>query len=128
MVVMEFSDVEVDHCPGCKGIWLDAGELELLLESDDASGSRKIEKDGFLASFKTAAGVTERRRKCPICRGKMKKVVCGPDNIVIDRCARGHGIWFDDGELRALVEAANSGAANGRYNKMAGLLKDMFKN
>lgn len=26
--------VEVDICPGCKGVWLDRGELEKILASD----------------------------------------------------------------------------------------------
>ncbi len=28
------SDVMIDRCPDCKGIWLDKGELELLTEGD----------------------------------------------------------------------------------------------
>ena len=32
MIVMELNEVEIDHCLSCSGIWLDAGELELLLE------------------------------------------------------------------------------------------------
>lgn len=30
--------VEVDICPGCKGVWLDKGELEKILELADAGG------------------------------------------------------------------------------------------
>ena len=33
-----YEDVEIDVCGGCKGIWLDAGELELLLEGRKAKG------------------------------------------------------------------------------------------
>ena len=32
MIVLEYEQVEIDHCTSCKGIWLDAGELELLAE------------------------------------------------------------------------------------------------
>jgi Zn-finger nucleic acid-binding protein len=147
MVVMELNDIEIDHCLGCRGIWLDAGELELLLEPDETSSPREAEKirrdrDDFFAMFKTGAGVTERRRKCPICRGRMEKVVCGrrtgaggrtPDDVladapgvIIDRCVRGHGLWFDDGELHTLAESANSGDTAAPYGRMAGLLRDMF--
>ena len=31
-------DVVVDECPGCKGIYLDAGELELLLDGAGSTG------------------------------------------------------------------------------------------
>lgn len=149
MVVMELYDVEVDHCLGCRGIWLDSGELELLLEPDDASSIQEAEKirrdrDNFLALIRTCAGVRERARKCPICRGRMEKVICGrrtnaggrtPDDIlvdahgaIIDRCARNHGLWFDDGELHTLVETANSGDAGKPYGRIVELLRDMFKN
>ena len=30
--------VEVDICPGCKGIWLDRGELEKIIEMEAAGG------------------------------------------------------------------------------------------
>ena len=31
MIALELAEVEIDHCTDCGGIWLDAGELELLL-------------------------------------------------------------------------------------------------
>ena len=27
----EFQNVKVDSCPSCKGVWLDAGELEMVM-------------------------------------------------------------------------------------------------
>ncbi len=36
MIVLEYADVEVDFCVACEGVWLDAGELELLFGSADA--------------------------------------------------------------------------------------------
>ncbi|HUT53211.1 MAG TPA: zf-TFIIB domain-containing protein [bacterium] len=33
-----YEDVLIDQCQGCKGIYLDAGELELLLEGRKAKG------------------------------------------------------------------------------------------
>lgn len=35
MKTIERLGVEVEICPGCKGIWLDAGELDKLLALDD---------------------------------------------------------------------------------------------
>ena len=35
MVVLELDQIEIDHCLHCGGIWLDAGELELLLETEE---------------------------------------------------------------------------------------------
>ena len=33
MIVVEHDKVEVDHCTNCQGVWFDAGELELFLET-----------------------------------------------------------------------------------------------
>jgi Zn-finger nucleic acid-binding protein len=35
MKTIERQGVEIEICPGCKGIWLDSGELEKLLALDD---------------------------------------------------------------------------------------------
>jgi len=33
MIVVEYHEVELDYCHSCKGVWLDSGELELLMPS-----------------------------------------------------------------------------------------------
>ena len=32
MFVLEFEQVEIDYCLGCRGVWLDSGELALIGE------------------------------------------------------------------------------------------------
>lgn len=32
LLIAERSGVEIDYCPQCRGIWLDRGELEKLME------------------------------------------------------------------------------------------------
>ncbi len=32
LVIAERRGVEIDHCPECRGIWLDRGELDKILE------------------------------------------------------------------------------------------------
>ena len=116
IVVLELDEVEIDHCISCGGIWLDAGELELLLEEAEA-------KDELLSSFKTDKKTKEKARKCPICLKKMEKVLCGTDEkIRIDRCRKNDGIWFDKGELKEVVSVASFD----KDNKVLSLLKDMF--
>ena len=56
MVVLELHEVEVDHCVTCKGIWLDSGELELLLE-----GGKN--KEATLASFEKDKHGFARKKK-----------------------------------------------------------------
>jgi len=116
MLVIELDEIEIDYCENC-GIWLDAGELGLLLES-------RGKKEALLASFTPDAGGGEKPRGCPICSKKMEKVLCGLDEKVrIDRCRDGHGLWFDKGELAAVLRMG----AFDPEGQVLGLLKQMFR-
>jgi len=116
MVVLELNQVEIDYCVACGGIWLDAGELELLLGSSEA-------KDDVLNSFKLDAKNKERRIKCPICSKKMAKVLCGKEaKVLIDRCKNNDGLWFDKGELYQIVKMGGLGDDS----RITAMLKDML--
>lgn len=41
MKTIERLGVEVEICPGCKGIWLDSGELDKLLALDDSEDAQQ---------------------------------------------------------------------------------------
>lgn len=96
MIVLELEQVEIDHCTNCGGIWLDSGELESLL----GDGGQLV------GSFKQAADVKEKARWCPICLKKMQKIHAGSEKepVIIDRCPKSHGLWFDRGELPRVLE------------------------
>ena len=117
MITLELADVEIDHCIECGGIWLDAGELELLL--GETAKARQL-----LDAFKVDSTSTEKPRKCPICRKKMRKIIVGPTKpaLLIDKCRRGDGLWFDNGELEDIVSRAELD----KDNKIQKLLADMF--
>lgn len=117
MITLELADVEIDHCVACGGIWLDAGELELLMDNREKATA-------LLASFQEAPSATEQPRKCPICDKKMAKIVVGSGKptLLIDKCRRGDGLWFDQGELKGVLE-------RGRLDedsRIQRLLADMF--
>ncbi len=116
LVILELNKVEIDHCTNCDGIWLDGGELEILLEDETY-------KNELLASFHDDKDSSEKKLKCPICGKKMEKVLCGKDeNILIDRCKKHHGLWFDKGELEQLLESEGLD----KDNKVLNLIKEMF--
>lgn len=101
MIVVEYRDIELDYCTVCSGVWFDSGELELLLESLD-----KEDRGTFLDNIlKSAAAISEeKRRKCPICRRRMKKTtIAEPPGILIDVCPGKHGLWLDGGEVSQLM-------------------------
>ncbi len=118
MIVLELAGVEIDYCVACGGIWLDAGELEILLESS-------LEKNKFFSSFYVDSRTEEKKRKCPICLKWMEKVSAGVETkIRIDRCKKGDGIWFDSGELEKAIKIASAEVNSAVLN----LLKEVFAN
>jgi Zn-finger nucleic acid-binding protein len=119
MVVLELEEIELDHCLSCGGIWLDAGELELLIGAPD----RATALTSAFSDLRDTGG--EPSRKCPICSKLMIKTAtaAGDTALTLDRCPQGHGIWFDDGELHTLLACIDCG----RDSRTLSLVKDMFK-
>ena len=117
MITLELGDVELDYCSDCGGIWLDAGELELML------GTPKQAKD-LLNSLKIDAGSAEKIKKCPICLKKMQKISVGLSKtpLLLDKCSKGEGLWFDKGELQNILKTAKLD----EDNKIRKILADMF--
>ncbi len=116
MIILELNEVEIDHCHDCSGIWLDAGELGLLLDNSE-------EKEKILSSFDIVSKTGEKKYKCPRCRKKMEKVNVGDqEHVLIDRCKYGHGLWFEKGELPKIIEMASKDGDR----KVINLLKEMF--
>lgn len=102
MLVVEYHKVELDYCNSCKGVWLDAAELELLLESHSFEEAKAL-LDGILESREAVS--SEKKRGCPICGHKMKKTAIGEEpGILIDICRDEHGLWFDGGEVSQLLK------------------------
>jgi Zn-finger nucleic acid-binding protein len=102
MLVVEYDGVELDHCAECEGTWFDQGELSLLLAGME-SESRFFQPD--ILAAQPEAETKEKKRKCPICGQKMRKVLVGPEKrILIDTCPKGHGLWFDRREVVDLAQ------------------------
>ncbi|PUB10717.1 TFIIB-type zinc ribbon-containing protein [Yoonia sediminilitoris] len=37
LVITDRSGIEIDYCPQCRGIWLDRGELDKIIERSEAA-------------------------------------------------------------------------------------------
>ncbi len=127
MIVVEQDKIELDHCTSCRGVWFDAGELELMLERMGLeSGALTMAQIMDLPDAETK----EKKRRCPICRRKMKKVYIGKDQeVLIDVCGWGDGLWFDGGEVRQIIEqcSAKPSAKAGSEERVLSFLGDTFK-
>lgn len=118
LVVVEREAIEVDWCPACRGIWFDAGELEILA----AKAGKRLEP-GLIGE--ASPDVREARRRCPRCRRRMgKAAVDGAPPILLDRCLR-HGLWFDAGELGDLMARLSDRGGEGAV--VAGFLGETFR-
>lgn len=116
LIALEHEMVEVDYCPTCLGIWLDAGELELLYGDADAARA-------FISSGSPAPR-SDKPRRCPECGKRMKKKSTqGARPVVLDRCPRGDGLWFDRGELEAILKHAEETIGGGA---VASFLQGIF--
>jgi len=107
--------VELDKFLDCRASCVDNVGLAVLLEEDGHNNN-------CLTSFIPAGRTSEKLRRCPICHKKMEKVYFGDDqSVIVDRCGKEHGIWFDRGELNSIIELATGGES-----PVIGLLSDMF--
>ena len=104
LVIVESEGVELDLCAAGHGTWFDAQELGLLFA---AAGAETGLQDlaGRLAALPDQGAA----RRCPRCRRPMRQVgLPEVDGPILDRCPAGDGLWFDAGELRALLAAAGA--------------------
>jgi uncharacterized protein len=104
LIVVERQQIELDYCLWCRGLWFDAGELALLAET--LGRPPTLPEGVVLGEGETA----ERPRPCPRCDAAMEKVAMGTTpRVVVDRCRKEHGLWFDHGELGALLGQMGGG-------------------
>lgn len=46
LVMTERSGIEIDYCPECRGVWLDRGELDKIIERS-SQNVKNIQSDGY---------------------------------------------------------------------------------
>ena len=103
LIVIEYDGIEVDYCVQCAGIWLDQGELELLL-----GGATEAVR--YLGTMNEGAQAREKKRACPICNRAMNKAQqAATPSVLYDCCGLGHGLWFDRHELKLFMQQSAAG-------------------
>ena len=60
--------IEIDYCPQCRGVWLDRGELDKLLEraataAPPQAANARSQRDFVDSDYRGAAGQQPRRKK-----------------------------------------------------------------
>lgn len=104
LLLLDFAGVEVDYCPRCEGLWLDSGEVGHMIAT---TGGKEMDVfQEFIEEIGRSEGGKE-AYLCPRCDRGMREIVRrGADGteLILERCARGDGIWFDKGELHSLLK------------------------
>ncbi len=118
MLGLELEGVEVDRCASCGGTWLDAGELEYLTEVAGASADRIAE---ILAGAIVGEWV---KLRCPRCPRRLQQIRVGDPAVTLDRCSRGHGLWFDRGKMEQVIRSH----AGGEDAVVARFFADLYHN
>jgi Zn-finger nucleic acid-binding protein len=107
LVIYELDGVETDHCLECGGTWLDAGELELVVENAG------VDPTPLVDALESAPLGDKGVRRCPRCRKRMRVAGLGSGNSVeLDICPAGHGIWLDSGEMKDIAGAFSEDAGD----------------
>ena len=45
LVMSERQGIEIDYCPECRGVWLDRGELDKIIERSSAGATQRSKYD-----------------------------------------------------------------------------------
>ena len=93
----KFRGLEVDHCPQCRGLWLDFDEMDLLEDgatrSDILKGAREY-----------ARRPGDRPCPHPHCGAPMDLFNYRAYNLPIEHCPENHGYWLDQGEEERVLD------------------------
>lgn len=93
------TELEVDTCPKCLGVWFDASELSKFYQSKELR--QRLTPVGG-GSVHHTYEISTTARACPRCTTSMDRPYVG--GIAVDVCKSCRGVWFDDGELRKITE------------------------
>ena len=93
------TQLEIDVCPECHGLWFDADELRQFYTSPQLKNmfmpSRTYKPENHTFEITTKA------RRCPRHPVALARTQVG--DIYVDICPQCSGVWLDDGELDRLT-------------------------
>ena len=108
LVETEYEGVQVEKCSGCRGFWIPGHRLADIID--------KREKAFSLEEIEAYRKIHESRREmvnpadsetmCPECGTAMQQNRYNyAQEVLIDRCSQGHGVWLDQGEVEHIQMA-----------------------
>jgi Zn-finger nucleic acid-binding protein len=108
LAIQPLGDVDGLGCSACGGIFLPRGLVTELMEGHDAGRRLRL-------AFPRGRGDAPesdsevRYLRCPACDNVMNREIFGHiSGVIVDAC-RSHGVWFDAGELDAILTFVEEG-------------------
>ncbi|WDE97064.1 hypothetical protein PQO03_03725 [Lentisphaera profundi] len=115
--IMETIDVgatskslQIEKCNACHSLFFDNGEVELMLEmygKDPLSINRQRLQN--LCELAVESGDRKAYIPCPVCQQLMNKQLFGAKSAVVVDICHDHGLFFEPGEIRHLIEWKRAG-------------------
>lgn len=111
LAVRMIDDVAIDECPRCVGVFIDRTAIERLLADRQQARAESVVGAYRGTPRKPDSGAPGGKLyiKCPQCATIMnRRLFARGAGVIVDVC-RGHGTWFDAGELPVVVEFVMNG-------------------
>ncbi len=107
VIVDKEARLYIEMCRHCKGLFLDFGEIEAIMEREIVvSEKRSIKLLSQIINHPISREKEVRYKKCPNCQKMMNRVnYKQKSGVIMDRC-NDCGYWLDAGELRQMMEWA----------------------
>jgi Zn-finger nucleic acid-binding protein len=108
LVGTEYEGVLVEKCPQCRGFWIPGYRLSEIIEKRERTFSLE-EIEAYRQVHESRAGLVHPADSeicCPDCGVSMlRSHYHYAQEVLIDRCPQGHGVWLDEGELEHIQMA-----------------------
>lgn len=103
LVERSYADLEVLDCAGCAGLFVDLEAMHRLKSPEGRELRLALPKRVRVAESEV------RYLPCPSCGTTMNRTVFGRmSGVIVDVCPD-HGVWFDAGEINAVIDFIESG-------------------
>jgi Zn-finger nucleic acid-binding protein len=105
---------ELLECERCAGVWVDGPTFQRLCTEGERQAAVLAADPGATrrADARTVTGERVRYSPCPDCGKVMNRVNFARfSGVIVDECKQ-HGVWFDEDELRRVVEFIRAGGVD----------------
>ena len=112
--VRSYSDLRLDYCGTCGGVWCDRGELQPVVRALIKAKKISDATPAAIPAQRRQTDLDDSTKDCPRCEQETESFNFAYDsNIFLNRCLSCEGIWLDGGELREVAQFLQKSAFDG---------------